>query len=330
MNEVTPTNLDELRRYCTGLSAGPISDESEMERLLAACWNDLVGDDGGMTDAKLPGRMEGVVWQPPKIVFRIERHGATVIGSTRAEVQEWTIDLERRTKAVVTVGRRQVRPMQGRLDVQPIADEIAAAILESRPDDRLKWDGTDHVRLLIGKVLPAGSAVKETLAGRRKRLRESVAVLVVSAGWKLVKANVFEKVEEERMLGEADVYLTPDEIHYLDNGIVSLGNDHCRVMLAKAMTRIPAEIVEAAFEKCLFYMPGVGEEGCFLPNGLIGNKHIIAFSKELLDQPDEEQIRTVLHETAQFALGHKSPFEDSDLDYDQQERAAWSKNCSMT
>jgi hypothetical protein len=70
-------------------------------------------------------------------------------------------------------------------------------------------------------------------------------------------------------------------------------------------------------------MPGIGEGGCFLPNGLIGKKHIIAFPKELLDQPDEEQIRTVLHETAHYALGHKSPFEDTDLDYDKQEREAW-------
>lgn len=100
---------------------------------------------------------------------------------------EWTIDLEQRTKTVQTVGRRQVRPIQGRLDVQPIAEEIAAAILGGRPDDCLKWNGDYHVRLLIGEVLPVGSAVKETLASRRERLREAVAAL------KMVKANVFEK-----------------------------------------------------------------------------------------------------------------------------------------
>ncbi len=115
------------------------------------------------------------------------------IHQLRELLQEWTIDLEQRSKALRTVGRRQVRPMQQRLDVQPIAEELAAAILEGQPDDRLKWDGTDHVRLLIGEVLPTGSAVKETLAGRRKRLREPVAKLIASAGGKMVKANVFEK-----------------------------------------------------------------------------------------------------------------------------------------
>ncbi len=145
-------------------------------------WDVLAGDDGGMTRSKLFGRMERVVWQPPKFIFRIERHGATVMGSSRAELQEWTIDLEQRTKTVQTVSRRQVRPMQGRLDVQPIAEEIVAAILTGRPDDRLKWDGEDQVRLLIGEVLPAGSAVKETLAGRRKRLRDEVAALIAGLG----------------------------------------------------------------------------------------------------------------------------------------------------
>jgi len=148
-----------------------------------------------MTGTKLLGRTECVVWQPAKIVFRIERHGATVMGSSRAELQEWTIDLEHRTKTVQTVGRRQVRPMQGRLDVKPIAEEIAAAVLAGRADDRLKWDGEDQVRLLIGEVLPAVSAVKETLAGRRKRLREAVATLIAPAGWRMVKSNVFVKAQ---------------------------------------------------------------------------------------------------------------------------------------
>lgn len=39
-------------------------------------WDVLAGDDGGMTRSKLFGRMERVVGQPPKFIFRIERHGA--------------------------------------------------------------------------------------------------------------------------------------------------------------------------------------------------------------------------------------------------------------
>ena len=100
-------------------------------------------------------------------------------------------------KAVKTAGRRQVRPTQGRLDVRPIAEEIAAAILAGRPDERLKRNGEDHVRLLIGR---------SCRQARRSRKRwpvggtggEAVAALIVSAGWKMVKANVFEKAEKEK------------------------------------------------------------------------------------------------------------------------------------
>jgi hypothetical protein len=189
--------IEQLRQRLVHQQPGPIPATPELQRALADGWDDLAGDDGGMTGTKLLGRTENVVWLPPKLVFRIERHGATVMGSSRAELQEWIIDLEQRTKTVQTVGRRQVRPMQGRLDLQPVAEEIAAAILGGRPDDRLNWVGEDHVRLLIGEVLPAGSTVKETLAGRRKRLREAVAILIAPAGWRMVKANVFEREGHE-------------------------------------------------------------------------------------------------------------------------------------
>jgi hypothetical protein len=154
-------------------------------------WDVLAGDDGGMTRSKLHGRMEAVSWNPPKLTFDIERHGATVLGSSWAEVQEWTVDLEQRTKSVVVVGRRQLQPPQPRTNVMPVAEELASAILGGRQDSRLKWDGQDHVRLLMGEVLPVGSAVKETLAARRKRLREALAAILATAGWCMVRANVF-------------------------------------------------------------------------------------------------------------------------------------------
>ena len=173
------------------LLADPAPPTSEIETHFAQVWDALAGDDGGMLSRKLHGRMEGVVWNPPVLTFRIERHGATVLGSSRAEAQEWTVDLEQRTKSVVVVGRRQLQPPQSRMNVMPVAEELASAILGGRQDPRLKWDGPDRFRLLIGEVLPAGSAVKETLAARRKRLREAVAKLLAAAGWKMVKPNQF-------------------------------------------------------------------------------------------------------------------------------------------
>ena len=74
--------------------AVPPPPAREIEAHLAPVWDALAGDDGGMTSRKLHGRMEVVLWNPPRLTFYIERHGATVLGSSRAEVQEWTVDLE--------------------------------------------------------------------------------------------------------------------------------------------------------------------------------------------------------------------------------------------
>jgi hypothetical protein len=119
------------------------------------------------------------------------------MGSSRAEVQEWTVDLEQRTKSVLVIGRRQLQSPQPRMNVKPIAEELASAILGRRQDHRLKWDSQDHVRLLMGEVLPPGSVVNETLAGRRKRLREALAALLALAGWRMVGSNWYTLTEND-------------------------------------------------------------------------------------------------------------------------------------
>ena len=171
--------------------AAPTPLTSEIETHLAPVWDALVGEDGGMVSRKLHGRMEAVTWNPPTLTFQIERHGATALGSSRAEVQEWAVDLEQRTKNVRLVARRQLKRLRPRFDVMPVAEELASVIRSGRQDPRLKWGGVRRVRLLMENVLPAGSAVKETLAGRRKRLREALATLLAPAGWRMVRANVF-------------------------------------------------------------------------------------------------------------------------------------------
>jgi hypothetical protein len=39
--------------------------------------------------------MEDLEWNPPMLSFIIERHGAMVLGSTRAENQRWEIDMNK-------------------------------------------------------------------------------------------------------------------------------------------------------------------------------------------------------------------------------------------
>ena len=64
---------------------------------LAGCWREFTGSASERMHAGKLGRMEAVRWDPPVLSFTIERHGAMSGGSTRAELQQWRIDLDRKT-----------------------------------------------------------------------------------------------------------------------------------------------------------------------------------------------------------------------------------------
>ena len=180
----TPNVLNRLIGFLETIPQGPITDTTELEPLLAACWPELHGDHSGMEGRKLLGRMEDVAWNPPLLSFTIERHGGTVQGSTRAELQRWTVDVDHGTATCKSGGLRQLHRRQPSLDVDAVAVEIAALIVDRQQDDRLRWDGDGLVRVLIGKVIPSGSAVKQTLEGRRRRLRAALQVILAAKGWK--------------------------------------------------------------------------------------------------------------------------------------------------
>ena len=83
--------------------------------------------------------------------------------------------------------------MQPSLDVKPLAEKIAVVIGNGQQDEFLKWYSPNRVHVVIGKILPKGSAVKQTLEGRRKRLRKELIARLESAGWKSLGRGVFEK-----------------------------------------------------------------------------------------------------------------------------------------
>jgi len=181
--------MERLMAYLKHTPEGEIADTAELEELLAECWDEFHGDYGGMEPQKLFGRLEDVLWRPPMLEFVIERHGGTVMGSSRAKLQRWKVDIERRTVTVQPSGYRQVSPRQATLDVKPIAKEVAQLILNGKNDDRLKWHEGGRVQVLIGRILPEGSSVRQTLIGRRKRLRSEIARQLAEQGWKQIRPN---------------------------------------------------------------------------------------------------------------------------------------------
>ncbi len=174
--------MQKLLDYLSSIPTGPVQDRDELEIRLSSCWDDFrYSGDESMTGSKLRSRMENVVWAQPILSFVIERHGVYVIGSTRAELHEWTVNIETKVAGCRKIGHRQLDPMQPRLNVAPIAEEFALAIVDHQSDERLKWNKDGSVRVAIGKIVPAGSAVKQTLEGRRKRLRQAIEANLVKA-----------------------------------------------------------------------------------------------------------------------------------------------------
>lgn len=175
--------MDKLKNYLSSLPAGEITDAGGVERMLAAVWDELICDDGGMRGYKLLNRMENLQWEPPLLRFRIERHGGTVLKSTRAELQHWDVDVEEGTATLRKVGHRQLYPMAKRIYVKPLVNEIVEAILNRTPDARVECWEDGQVSVSMRKVFPDGSAFRMTLEGRRKRLREMLELRMKQEGW---------------------------------------------------------------------------------------------------------------------------------------------------
>jgi len=186
--------MDELRDYLKNLEPGPVEETTHLERLLAEVWDDLGGDNGGMAGHKLIRRMEHVEWHPPVLTFTIERHGWTVLGSTRAELQRWSVDLDLGTATCVRVGSRQLLWMAERVDVGPIADEVAHKIASGEADDRLRWLDDERVRVVMVRIFPERSGYKRTVQGRRRRLREALIERLSTKGWAHLGKSTFGQV----------------------------------------------------------------------------------------------------------------------------------------
>jgi len=185
-----------LKSFLASLSAGPVTDAGQLVHLLLDVWDSLPGSCSEKMAAHKLWRMERVEWHPPFLSFIIERHGGTVSGSTRAELQHWSVDIEHWSAACDHGGHRQLVPMRKRLDVKPIAEEIARAIVDQRPDPRIQLlRGGSGVRVRMSKAMPKADTPRQTLAGRRKRLRSAIRDYLTSHGWQESSANGYSRVD---------------------------------------------------------------------------------------------------------------------------------------
>ena len=192
--------LQALREYLEPLPAGEISETGILEDLLAVCWGKLDGGyEEGMNGGKLRGRMEDVHWDPPDLSFTIERHPQPVPLSTRAPLQRWSVDVEHATAGCdPRLSYRQVIRRASPVDTHRITEEIADIIIAGAEDSRLKWlEPGRKVRVNLSAAIPAGGSPKQTVEGRRRRLRERLIEAMAERGWARVgdRGAVFERKE---------------------------------------------------------------------------------------------------------------------------------------
>ena len=175
-----------LRDFCHHLTPGEVHGNARrtLVRLLQEAWDDLGGHDQSKTWASKLGRAETLSWSPPVISFALERHGSTVLGSTRAEVHQWVVDVEAGAARAERRQRRQLQAMAPRLNVKPLAEEVAKSILSGADSPYLKWMNPQRtdVRVFIGKVI-ADDAFARTVSGRRRRFRAALEALLAPADW---------------------------------------------------------------------------------------------------------------------------------------------------
>jgi hypothetical protein len=190
----TGSAFDLLKRQLFELSPGEVTEVGRVAMRLASCWHEFTGSGSERMHAGKLGRMEAVRWDPPVLSFTIERHGAMSVGSTRAELQQWRIDLGRKTaRCERRRSYRQALPRAEGVRIEPIARELTDSITAGRADQRLKWQGDGTVRILMAKIFSYDSGYMQTVTGHRKRLRAALETLLTENGWREIRRDVYSK-----------------------------------------------------------------------------------------------------------------------------------------
>jgi hypothetical protein len=159
---------------------GPIQDTKQLVRLLSSCWDEFAGSSYTNMESEKLYRIEEPEWLADPFILN-------------RKAREWSVDLENLTASIVRERKRQLEPNAKRLDVKPIAQTIADAILSGRSDERFKIMRDGKVKIEIGRVIPETNA-QTTLACRR-RFRKELTSFLEPHGLKEVRPNVYAQSE---------------------------------------------------------------------------------------------------------------------------------------
>lgn len=180
-------SINELRLYLSFVAPGPIplNKVSPLLGLLTKAWDSFDGGSDQSTFSNKLGRAECLDWKPPYLRFTLERHGATVNGSTRGALHHWKVNTDTGVAEIEKNGSRQLSPMSPKLDVKKLALETKARILNHEMHESLEWHDRSQVLLLVSNLIPAEK--HQTTQSRRKRFSTELSSAMSEAGWELFR-----------------------------------------------------------------------------------------------------------------------------------------------
>jgi hypothetical protein len=189
----------DLQDFLASLPDGKLDDERAGEVLarLSSIWPYLEGSDEASTTTFKLGRAENLTWKRPLLTFELERHGWTVMGSSRAELHYWAVDLDNMKASITRSGHRQLYPQDKRLNTRELAEQVMDRICAGEDDPWLSWknESKTRVSLNLGKIIP--ESYQRTTAGRRRRFRNDLESLLPARGW--VKVSDLPRLTLERV-----------------------------------------------------------------------------------------------------------------------------------
>jgi hypothetical protein len=155
----------------------------ELLNQLVTIWDScaLIGDDQSTFLYKLANReVEGLRVVDNRIHFTLERHGGFVLGSSFADLHHWVVDPETMTKWIEGHSKRRLAPTSSKIDIAELVSRISLAIEQRDPDVVAELsDGALQVK--IAQLIP-DSGPRQTVADRRKRARNALAVEIANRG----------------------------------------------------------------------------------------------------------------------------------------------------
>jgi hypothetical protein len=179
------TDCEALRIALQACETGMITGENfqSVIGLLAECWDSLQGSEAESTYSNKFSRVEELTWAPPLLSFKLERHGGTVMGSSRASVHHWTVDVDKETADIEQVTQRQIRAADSRAVFSPVIIKVRELVMNHGSHDCIEWKSRDAALLHLEKIVTGNS--KQTRANRRKRFRKELAEVLALDGWQV-------------------------------------------------------------------------------------------------------------------------------------------------